>query len=314
MADEQAPLPSLRTNEVRQATRLHGRFRLRARNVSRRSLTGPRRYRNLSTLIGFMTTATRESEEELILRAQNALSNCNWVIGECAAQWTQRYAKGRTDADFGDLIGLSGDQVYQRRRVWETYADVYGDYSNLKWSHFYVSLTWDDASECLQWANENEATVAEMKAWRRAQHGEDLSTPGSEQPPFDATGDYLMAETGMVRDPNDFAAGSYEGSRREYSGDGAERAPTAMAAARASEQEPYAPFGKGARGSAPAATEDKTPPTSEQTLKRICSTLEKVDAALTPEILQDFHTLPLQLQQRLLDLVDNLQSKTEGLR
>ena len=57
------------------------------------------------------------------------------------------------------MIGLSGDQVYQRRRVWEAFADVHQDYATLKWSHFYVALNWDDASECLQWANEMEATV-----------------------------------------------------------------------------------------------------------------------------------------------------------
>ena len=97
-----------------------------------------------------MTTAiqTAETEQELISAARLAISNCNWTVGECAAQWTERYAKGRTDADFGELIGLSGDQIYQRRRVWETFADVRDDYE-LKWSHFYVSLTWTDSSECL---------------------------------------------------------------------------------------------------------------------------------------------------------------------
>src|SRR5690348_13803471 len=49
----------------------------------------------------------RETEVELINRAQSALSNCSWTVGECAAQWTKRYAKGRTDSDFGTLIGLS---------------------------------------------------------------------------------------------------------------------------------------------------------------------------------------------------------------
>ena len=64
------------------------------------------------------------SEEELISRAQMAVSQCNWVLGECAASWTQRYARGRTDADFGQMVGLSSDQIYQRRRVWETFGDV----------------------------------------------------------------------------------------------------------------------------------------------------------------------------------------------
>jgi hypothetical protein len=116
---------------------------------------------------------SQETESELISRAQTAVSQCNWVVGECAARWTQRYAKGRTDADFGQLVGLSGDQVYQRRRVWETFGDVRENYPALKWSHFYISLNWDDAPECLQWAEENQATVAELKMWRRTLHGAD---------------------------------------------------------------------------------------------------------------------------------------------
>lgn len=121
------------------------------------------------------------TEQQLIERAQQALSHCNWTIGECAAQWTEKYAKGRTDADFGLRIGLDGDQVRQRRRVWETFSDVSDSYPNLKWSHFYVAMTWDDAAECLQWADEIEATVAEMKAWRRARHGEDLTEPAEDE-------------------------------------------------------------------------------------------------------------------------------------
>ena len=122
----------------------------------------------------------RESEAELVGRAQAALSNCSWTVGECAAHWTKRYAKGRTDADFGILIGLSGDQVYQRRRVAETFSDVKEEYKHLKWSHFYTALTWDDASECLRWADDMQATIAEMRAWRRAQRGEDLTEAGDD--------------------------------------------------------------------------------------------------------------------------------------
>ena len=54
------------------------------------------------------TVAQLETEQELIANAQVAISNCNWTVGECASKWTERYAKGRTDADFGALVGLSG--------------------------------------------------------------------------------------------------------------------------------------------------------------------------------------------------------------
>ncbi len=110
----------------------------------------------------------KETEEELISKAQSAVSQSNWVVGECAYKWTQRYARGRGDGDFAALLGLTADQVFQRRRVWQTFADVCQNYPALKWSHFYAALTWDDAPECLQWADENQSTVSEMKAWRRA--------------------------------------------------------------------------------------------------------------------------------------------------
>ena len=112
-----------------------------------------------------MTTAVEapETEQKLVYTAQRAISSCNWTVGECATQWTKRYANGRTDADFGSMVGLSGDQVYQRRRVWETFDDVRGNYTQLKWSHYYVALTWNDSPECLAWAEENQATVAETR-------------------------------------------------------------------------------------------------------------------------------------------------------
>src|SRR6266403_2119130 len=56
------------------------------------------------------TKRVEESEEQLVSRAQDAVSQCRWVVGECAARWTERYARGRTDGDFAALIGLSGDQ------------------------------------------------------------------------------------------------------------------------------------------------------------------------------------------------------------
>lgn len=114
-----------------------------------------------------------DSEMDLVRVAQDAVSDCNFRVGQCAAHWCVKYARGRTDADFGSMVGLSGDQVYMRRRVWERFG--FRNVPELRWSHFYVALTWDDADECLEWARENQATVAEMKAWRRMNHGQDLT-------------------------------------------------------------------------------------------------------------------------------------------
>lgn len=261
---------------------------------------------------------SHETEEQLILRAQQALSRCNWEIGECAARWTEKYARGRTDADFGALIGLSGDQVYQRRRVWETFADVHDEYPRLKWSHFYAALNWEDAAECLQWANDLGATVAEMKAWRRAQRGEDLSQRSeAEEPPFglEEAPEFLPVGNGLVKAVEAEGGGvgippaRGAGGRRGANG---EREAVATAVARQAEGDDYAPFGKRARGAAPQAGSAAAPPLA--VLKRLTAALEKVDAALTPAVVEVFPEAPIELQQRFLAAVESLSVKARGLR
>ena len=135
------------------------------------------------------------SESELVQAAAECVSDSKWFVGQCAVDWQNRFGAGRTDADFGELVGLSGESVYQRRRVFETFADVRDQYPNLekKWSHYLFALTWEDAPECLAWANENKASRREMVAWRRMQHGEDLTDPEGltestdESSPWDST-------------------------------------------------------------------------------------------------------------------------------
>jgi hypothetical protein len=259
--------------------------------------------------------AAHESEEQLIHRAQQALSHCNWEIGECAALWTKKYARGRTDADFGTQIGLSGDQVYQRRRVWETFADVREEYPNIKWSHFYAATNWEDSAECLQWANDLGATVAEMKAWRRSQHGEDLAQRSDldDDAPFGADNEpeYITAATGFVQDVDGARGNS---GRQRANGNAVEREATATAVAREAGSDDYAPFGKNARGPAPGEDRASAAAPPLAILKRMTATLEKVDAALTPSIVEVFPETPIELQHRFLTALDNLISKARGLR
>jgi len=256
-----------------------------------------------------------ESEEDLIQRAQEALNQCNWVIGECAATWTTRYARGRTDADFGARIGLSGDQIYQRRRVWETFSDVRENYPRLKWSHFYAALNWDDAAECLQWADEMQATIAEMKAWRRAQRGEDLTEQPDEEEPFAQSAvESLSVKPGFVRDPDDAPGGSSGLPRERPPWEDAEsRAVAAAARETDGANEAYAPFGKDARGNAPTAVADKPQPSTEQTVGRLAAALERCDKALTPEIIDDFADVTPKTRKRFLTALKSLKSKTAGL-
>lgn len=119
-------------------------------------------------------------EKKTIVVAQRSLSYSAWLVGECATIWIGKFARGRTDGDFGELIAMSGDQVYQRRRVFEKFGAIRHWFPNLRWAHFLVALNWTDCTESLEWANENHATFAEMKAWRRLQRGEDVTDVESE--------------------------------------------------------------------------------------------------------------------------------------
>jgi hypothetical protein len=259
--------------------------------------------------MGSSSAVANETESSVIQRAQAALSHCNWEVGECAAIWTKRFARGRTDADFAVLVGLSPDQVYQRRRVWETFADVRASYTSLKWSHFYAAISWDDAAECLQWAEDIQATVAEMKAWRRAQRGEDLSQAADEEPYS-----LLLGETVAVKSPEENPT---NGARRGESGRSGGEAPMVAGIARQSDDGEYAPFRDGA-ASVPSNEETRaaTPreePTAEQVIKRVTTAMEKASSMLTSDVLRQFPKLPEKVRQRFLRAVKDLQKRAHDL-
>ena len=263
-----------------------------------------------------------ETEQDVISTARLAISNCNWTVGECAATWTERYAKGRTDADFGQLVGLSGDQIYQRRRVWETFSDIRDSYGELKWSHFYVSLTWNDSSECLAWANENKATVAEMKAWRRMQHGEDLTVeaeadlaydeqaaePGYGEPILERIPEAPFGESDGVRPTSD----SFDESHAS-----ANRVDVVAGGAESDTNSDYAPFRSGAGSVAPSSdrSEDQTPRglTPEQAVKRVAAAIERAERLLTEPVIDSFQDLPEKVRIRLLTAVENFNDRISGL-
>ena len=256
-----------------------------------------------------------ESEQQLITVARDAVSQCNWVVGECATKWTKKYAKGRTDSDFGQMVGLTGDQIYQRRRVWDAFGESYNSFAGLKWSFFYVALNWDDAEKCLEWAQDNDATVAEMKAWRKAQHGEDLfSDPAVEQ--YSEWAAPLTIDTSdtplsAVVDPAEFAAPG-EGDRAGLPGTGSD-AMTMAGAARDSAE--YAPFRGDAAAPAPGeqfaevAVLERPEPTADQVWKRAVSMLERLNKSLTPRMLAALDDQPEKVQSRLAEAFSGLQDK-----
>jgi hypothetical protein len=258
-----------------------------------------------------------ESEEVLIQQARDAVSQCNWVVGECASKWTARYAKGRTDADFGQLVGLSGDQIFQRRRVWERFGASYQEYPGLKWSFFYVALNWDDADECLAWAREGDATVSEMRAWRRAQRGEDLFAESSEG--YSEWAAPLGVDTSAVPlsrvvDPSEFVQSGMGDRAGQTSG--RSTAVTMDAVARDATDGSYAPFRADAgspatkvRDAEPAANRPELTP--EQFWKRAAAMLDKLNRALSPAILKALPEQPDSVLEKLRESLQEVSQKIE---
>lgn len=256
-----------------------------------------------------------QSEDQLISAARDAVSQCNWVVGECASNWTQKYARGRTDSDFGQMVGLSGDQIYQRRRVWEKFGNGAEKHPNLKWSFFYVALNWDDAEKCLMWADDNEATVSEMRAWRRAQNGEDLLEESPEEYSEWAAPLHLDTQdmqTTAVKNPEDFVVAG-EGPRagaETYEASGTE---TMAGAAR--DTSDYAPFRGDAAAPAPGeqaeevAVLERPEQTDEQQWKRLVGMLERLNSSLDASLMSSYTRQPEKVQMRWTTAFAELQEK-----
>ena len=266
---------------------------------------------------------TAESEEQLIETAQNAVSKSNWVVGECAAKWTKKYARGRTDQDFGIMVGLSSDQIYQRRRVWESFGDVVEEYSQLKWSHFYVALNWDDAPECLQWAEENEASVAEMKAWRKAQHGEDLSIESTlDEWGAESILSINSSDVSVVRDPDEL-----DGAPGAKGKAGSKREPVETKSAVAREADggggDYSPFRKDAASPGPKETAAEvalmegppkpSKPAADQVMKRMTAAVERLTKSLDDKTGEEFAKLPEDLRKDFKAAVSNFHERVKKL-
>jgi hypothetical protein len=257
---------------------------------------------------GSVEAVREETEASLIARAQVAVSRCNWEVGECAALWTKRFARGRTDSDFAALVSLSADQVYQRRRVWETFADVFQNYPTLRWSHFYSAINWDDAAECLQWAEDVQAGVAEMKAWRRAQRGEDLDAR-----PMDEAFDGLPTEPALAREAAPF---DHESSFSVSANDGNDDEPGAnpsLVNRNSSDNSDYAPYKADATSAPPRESGERPILSTEQIAKRLTTTIERCHSLLTSDFISDFANLPDKVRKRFIKAAEQLAEKVEEL-
>ena len=256
---------------------------------------------------GSVETVREESEAALIARAQTAVSNCNWEVGECAALWTKRFSRGRTDSDFAALVSLSADQIYQRRRVWEAFADVYQNYTSLKWSHFYAALNWDDASECLQWADDVQAGVAEMKAWRRAQRGEDLDAGGDE-----LASDGLSLEPALAREATPFDHGSSFSVSASGHQDDEPAVEMEFSSRPTTAEMEYAPYKADATTPYRESSERPTLST-EQIAKRLTTTIERCHSLINSDFIREFAELPEKVQKRFLKATEQLAEKVAEL-
>lgn len=123
-----------------------------------------------------------ESDEECWMHVRRAQSHTDWMIGAMAHAWLTKYGRGRSLADLGKLTGHPEDFVRHRYEVFQRFSAMRDKLTRLLFAHFSAAMKWEreDAIVCLECADEMDATVAEMKAWRRAQHGEDMSVPAED--------------------------------------------------------------------------------------------------------------------------------------
>lgn len=105
------------------------------------------------------------------MRIENTLplaaDDFSWKIGEEASAFTKRFSRGRCDHDFASKVGMSQDQIRQRRRVYDRFNSIRDMFSRLSWSHFYAAVTWEDAVEWLAIAERDRLTVSQMRHVRR---------------------------------------------------------------------------------------------------------------------------------------------------
>lgn len=125
---------------------------------------------------------------QFVAEAEKLLEPTKWEIGRIASECKK--ITGKTDAELGDRIGLSGSQVAQRRNVWERFgtSDLYLGTNlsrtegrnlypgtNLTWTHFREALGWEDAESVLKVAMDDELSVKDMVRYRNAIHGEQVT-------------------------------------------------------------------------------------------------------------------------------------------
>jgi hypothetical protein len=144
-----------------------------------------------------------------------------------------------------------------------------------------------------------------MKAWRRAQRGEDLTETASDEP-FDLA----PAELTLVGEaaPFDVSAPRMGGNT-----EGRQLATLSAGGTPVNSTSSYAPFREDA--AIPAARDDvpRPEPTTEQLVKRMTTAIERCQGAMTSEFSRQFGKLPEKTRLRFLKSVEQLSVKAAAL-
>lgn len=117
------------------------------------------------------------------------MDELNWRIGCYFREWCRGQAGVpdiRLAQKFSEEAGLMTKDVELRGRVWDRFQRGYRvvrHLHRLRWAHYAAAIDWTDemARQMLTWANDKDATVAEMRAYHRALIGTDQETAGVEE-------------------------------------------------------------------------------------------------------------------------------------
>ena len=105
-------------------------------------------------------------------------STTNWEKGRIISSWREaKKEAGEEVSAFSDeawaqLVGeVTSQHVGRLRRVFDRFGKNFTDYASLYWSHFHVSLDWEDAEPWLEGAQGQGWSVAGMRRQRDEAHG-----------------------------------------------------------------------------------------------------------------------------------------------
>lgn len=159
---------------------------------------------------------TTKAEKDLLAKMARAVTRDHWKFGEWAAEWTQKFERGRTDADLAKAVNaidadadVSRQYINDCRRVWLTFGATGKRIESLKFCHHLIALD-NDEENATKWLKKSEE-----KAWTttelRRQIVSSLQATGT--PADDALGGPVVRDV-ETDDESEVKDGSSQGSNR----------------------------------------------------------------------------------------------------